>query len=309
MRSWPRWTQASDLFLSALHLRRWFFAEHSMQSRLKGALLGLAGFGLFSIADATIKHLGGTYHPVQIVAFAGLLTLPLIALWWLRQPVSLSPVHPWLMAIRTAAMIGNGLLVTYAFTVLPLAQAYAIFFTLPLILSLVAWPILGDRIDAVGGFAVVIGLVGVIVALNPGRVDLGVGHLAAIFGTLLAAVHYVIVRKTGGVEAMVPMILYPVLGQTLSAFLLLPGRYVPMPVADLATVGIMTLCGFGGTLLMIVAYRIAPPIVVAPMQYSQIAWAAVLGALFFAEPMSAITAIGMGIIALAGLLVIARREG
>jgi S-adenosylmethionine uptake transporter len=277
-----------------------------MSPRLKGALLGLLGMGLFSVADATIKHLGGTYSPVQIVAFAGLFTLPLIAVMWLRKPVSLRLVHPWLMAIRATALIGNGLLVTYAFTALPLAQAYAIFFTLPLMLSLIAWPVLGDRIDAVSGIAVLLGLIGVIVALNPGRVEFTLAHLAAIIGTLLAAVHYLIVRRTGGVEAMVPMMLYPILAQTLSAFLILPGRYVPMPVADLATVVAITLSGFAGTLAMIHAYRIAPPIVVAPMQYSQIAWAAILGAVFFAEPMSAMTALGMAIIAFAGFLIIAR---
>jgi S-adenosylmethionine uptake transporter len=280
-----------------------------MSPRVNGALLGLLGCGLFAVADATIKHLGGTYHPFQIVAFAGLLTFPLILLLWLRKPVSLRPVHPWLMAIRTVAMIGNGLLITYTFTVLPLAQAYAISFTLPLMLTLLAWPLLGDRIDAVGGLAVVIGLVGVIVALNPGRVDLGSGHLAVTLGTVLAAVHYIIIRKTGGAEAMVPMMLYPVFGQTLVALLMLPGRYVPMPPADMAAIAGMTLCGFGGMLSMISAYRIAPPIVVAPMQYSQIAWAALFGAMFFAEPMSAMTAVGMIIIAFAGLLIIARREG
>lgn len=279
-----------------------------MHVRLKGALLGLAGFGLFSVADATIKHLGGTYHPVQIVAFAGLLTLPLIGLLWLRSPVSLRPVHPWLMAVRTLALIGNGLLVTYSFTALPLAQAYAIFFTLPMMLALMAWPLLGDRVDAMGGLAVLLGLIGVIVALNPGRVEFGIAHLAATLGTLLAAVHYLIIRKTGGVEALLPMMLYPVLGQTVSAFLFLPGRFVPMPLADLATVAAITVSGFAGTLLMIAAYRIAPPLVVAPAQYSQIAWAALLGALFFAEPMSATTALGMAIIAVAGILIIARRD-
>ncbi|MBL9048729.1 MAG: DMT family transporter [Tabrizicola sp.] len=276
-----------------------------MSSPLKGVLLGLAGFGLFSIADATIKFLGGNYHPVQIVAFAGLFTLPLIGLLWLKQPVSLRPVHPWLMALRTLALIGNGLLVTYAFTTLPLAQAYAIFFTLPLMLTLLAWPVLGDRVDLIGGLAVLLGLAGVLVALNPGRVDLGIGHLAAILGTGLAAVHYLIIRRTGGVEAMVPMMLYPVLGQTISAFMILPGRYAPMPPADLATVAGLTLSGFCGTLLMIAAYRISPPIVVAPTQYSQIVWAAILGALIFNEPMTASSALGMMIIAIAGVLVVA----
>lgn len=279
-----------------------------MTPSIKGVLLGLAGFGLFSMADATIKFLGGSYHPVQIVAFAGLFTLPLIGLLWLKAPVPLRPVHPWLMAVRTIALIGNGLLVTYAFTALPLAQAYAIFFTLPLILTLMAWPLLGDRVDMLGGVAVILGLIGVIVALNPGRVEFDLAHLAAVGGVVLAAVHYLIIRKTGATEAMAPMMLYPILGQTVSAFLILPDRYVPMPAADLATVAWLTLSGFGGTLLMIAAYRAAPPVVVAPTQYSQIAWAALFGALFFAEPMTPSAAIGMAIIAAAGLIVVARQD-
>jgi drug/metabolite transporter (DMT)-like permease len=279
-----------------------------MSPALKGALYGLLGFGLFSLADATIKFLGGTYSPVQIVAFAGLFTLPLIGLLWLKAPVPLRPVHPWLMAIRTAALIGNGLLVTYTFTVMPLAQAYAIFFTLPLVLTVLAVPVLGDRIDLVAGLAVVLGLVGVVVALNPGRVEFDIGHVAAVGGVILAAVHYLIVRKTGGAEANVPMLLYPVLGQTISAFLLLPGRYVPMPPADLATVAGLALSGFCGTLMMFAAYRAAAPVIVAPTQYSQIAWAALFGALFFGEPMTWQAAIGMAIIAVAGLMVVARQD-
>lgn len=279
-----------------------------MSPTLKGVLFGLAGMGLFSIADSTIKFLGGSYHPVQIVAFAGLFSLPLIALLWLKTPVPLKPVHPWLMAIRTLALIGNGLLVTYAFTAMPLAQAYAIFFTAPLILTLLAWPLLGDRVDAMGGLAVIIGLAGVLVALNPGRIELGLPHLAAILGTFLAAVHYLIIRKTGGAESSVALLLYPVLGQTISAFLILPGRYVAMPLQDLATIAGLTLSGFTGTLMMIAAYRVAPPMVVAPTQYSQIVFAAVFGAVFFNEPMSLQMGLGMIIIAVAGVLVVTRQD-
>jgi drug/metabolite transporter (DMT)-like permease len=279
-----------------------------MSTSLQGVLFGLAGFCLFSVADATIKFLGGNYHPVQIVAFASLFTLPLIGLLWLSGPVSLRPVYPGLMAVRTVALIGNGLLVTYAFTVMPLAQAYAIFFTLPLILTLLAWPLLGDRVDLIGALAVVIGLLGVIIALNPGRVEFGIGHIAAVGGVVLAAVHYLIIRKTGGAEANVPMLLYPILGQTISAFLLLPGRYVPMPPVDLAVVGGLTLAGFTGTLMMIAAYRAAAPVIVAPTQYSQIAWAALFGALFFDEPMTAQAALGMGVIAIAGVIIVARQN-
>ena len=280
-----------------------------MSPALKGALYGLIGFGLFSLSDATIKFLGGTYGPVQILAFMGLFMLPLIGLLWLRSPVPLRPVYPGLMAIRTVALIGNGLLVTYTLTMMPLAEAYAIFFTLPLVLTLLAWPVLGDRIDLISGLAIVVGLVGVMVALDPGRIAFDIGHVAAVGAVIMAAIHYLIVRETGGAEANVTMLLYPVLGQTASALILLPGSYVPMPIADLATIAALSLGGIGGTLMMFAAYRAAAPIIVAPTQYSQIAWAALFGALFFGEPMTWQTALGMGIIAVAGMMVLVRKPG
>ncbi|HLQ17852.1 MAG TPA: DMT family transporter [Tabrizicola sp.] len=279
-----------------------------MSSSLKGVLLGLAGFCLFSVADATIKLLGDHYQPVQIVAFASGLTLPLIGLLWLKTRATLVPRHPWLMLVRTVALVANALLVTYTFAALPLAQAYAIFFTMPLVLTLLAWPVLGDRVDAMGGLAVVLGLIGVIVALNPGRVEFGLGHAAAVAGMLMAAVHYLIIRRIGGAESSEALLFWPVLGQAAVALLLLPGRYVPMPAADLATVASISVTGMGGTLLMFAAYRVAPPVVVAPTQYSQIAFAALFGALFFDEPMTAQMALGMCIIAAAGVLVVLRQE-
>jgi drug/metabolite transporter (DMT)-like permease len=279
-----------------------------MSPSLKGVLLGLAGFGLFSVADATVKFLGGKYPPVQIVAFASGFSLPLIALLWLRSRESLIPRHPGLMAIRTLALIANALLVTYTFTAMPLAQADAIFFTLPLVLTLVAWPLLGDRVDAFGGLAVVLGLLGVIVALNPGHIEFDIAHVAAVAGMMMAVVHYLIVRKVGATESPVVMLFWPLLGQTVVALALLPGRYVPMPMPDIATVASISVTAMAGTLLMFAAYRVAPPVVVAPTQYSQIVFAAVFGAIFFNEPMTAGTALGMMIIAVASCLVLARQE-
>jgi S-adenosylmethionine uptake transporter len=279
-----------------------------MTPSLRGALLGLLGFGSYAFSDATIKFLGAGYSAVQISAYAGLMTLPLLGLLWLHDREPLRVVHPVLMAIRTVALVTNGLLVTYAFTTLPLAEAYAIFFTMPLLITLMAWPLLGERIDPVAGLAVVIGLVGVLVALDPRGATLGIAHLAAIIAAMGGAVHYLILRKTGGVESRVAMFLYPLIGQTLVALMLLPGRYQPMPGSDLAFVGGLTLAGFIGTLLLIAAYRAAPPIVVAPTQYSQIAWAALFGAVLFDEVMTPRSAIGMLIIAVAGMMVVARHD-
>jgi S-adenosylmethionine uptake transporter len=274
---------------------------------LKGMLLGLLGWGIYAFADATIKFLGGSYSSVQIMAYAGVFSLPLVALLQLYHRGPLRPARPWLMLLRTMTLIFNALLVTYVLTVLPLAQAYALFFTMPLMISLMAWPVLGEKVDLVSGLAVLLGLAGVLVALNPGRVELQIGHLAALGAAFTGAIHYVVIRRTGAVEGDVPQFLYPLLGQTLVALVLLPGRHVPMPPSDLMVVAGLSVAGLAGTLAMFAAYRAAAPIVVAPMQYSQIGWAALFGALLFDEPMSWPLFAGMVLIAIAGIIVVTRQ--
>ena len=124
----------------------------------------------------------------------------------------------------------------------------------------------------------------------------------------MGAANYILIRKTGGVERMVVMLIYPVMAQLLVAGLALPFVYVPMPGADLGLAGAMAVATVAGYLLVIAAYRRAPVIVVAPMQYSQILWAAIFGALLFGETMGARTVLGTVIIIASGIVIVARQE-
>jgi len=81
-----------------------------------------------------------------------------------------------------------------------------------------------------------------------------------------------------------------------------------MPGADLGVAALMGLAGFLGYLLIIAAYRHAPAIVVAPMQYSQILWAAVIGAAYFGESISLQTGLGIVVIIAAGVAIVLRQD-
>ena len=149
-------------------------------SNLRGALLSLASFGVYASHDVLVKFLGGSYSPVQTIFFAGLLGFPLMTIMLMsdRTDGNLIPKHPWWTAIRTISAVATGLAGFYAFSVLPMAQCYAIFFAMPILITLLAIPILGERIGLRRGIAVVAGLGGVLIVLRPGEVDLGLGHLA-----------------------------------------------------------------------------------------------------------------------------------
>ena len=278
-------------------------------NNLVGAVLALTAFGLYALYDITIKYLGGSYSPLQVLFVAIGMALPMILVHVLIDPrgQSLRPQLPGWMALRAAVALVNGILGAFAFALLPLAQAYAVFFTMPLMIAALGVPLLGEPMDLRRGLAIIGGLVGVIVALQPGQMPVTAGHAAALAAAALGAVNYVILRRTGGVERPVVLLFWPLAVQWAATALAMPFLWQPMPLAHLGLSLLMAVELVAGGLVIIAAYRAAPVIVVAPMQYSQIAWGVAFGALFFGEGLSAMTGLGIAIIIGSGLVILSHR--
>ncbi len=275
---------------------------------LRGALCSLGCFTLYSLSDITTKFLGSEYNVVQIIFFSGIAGFPLIFLQLIasNEGGSLRPVIPSLTIARMVIVLLNGILVSYAFTALPLSEAYAIFFMMPIFICVLAVPFLGEKIDLPRGLAVLAGLVGVYIVLKPDQVSLSLTHACALGGALLGALYYIIIRKTGMVESRAVIMLYPMLGQVAAMAVVLPFVYVPMTAHHLVLTWLMALEIFGASLLIIAAYRHAPAVVVAPMQYVQIIVATLFGVFYFGEPVDLRSVIGIAVIIAAGLYIILR---
>lgn len=279
-------------------------------TNLKGAALSLAAFGIYATHDVVVKFLGGDYSAVQIIFFSGLLSFPLVTVMLLgdKRDENLVPRHPWWSLARAVSAVLTGVAGFYAFSNLPLAQTYAIIFAMPLLITLMAIPMLGERVGLRRGVAVLVGLAGVLVVLRPGEAELGLGHLAALSAAVTGALTSVIVRKIGSDERSAVLMLYPMVGNVLAMGAALPFVYQPMPITHLGLMCVIALFGFIGGLLIIKAYRMAPAIIVAPMQYSQMLWAILYGALLFDESIDTYTAIGSAIIIASGIYIV-MREG
>jgi len=280
----------------------------SLSANSTGALFGLGAFATFSIHDVFIKQLGATYSPFQIVFFGALLSFPLITIVLMsdQKPGTLRPVHPWWIALRSVSGSTAAVCVFYAFGKLPLSQVYGILFAAPLIITVLAIPILGETVRLRRGLAVLVGLVGVLVVLRPGTTPMSSGHIAALFAAFAGALNSIIVRKIGNDERGVVMILYPMLANLFLTALILPFVYVEVPIADfgqLAVVSALALLAMG---FQIAAYTRGDAIIVAPMQYSQIVWAAIFGALLFGEFPEWQTYVGTAIIVLSGIYILKR---
>lgn len=281
-----------------------------MNPNLKGALFSLVAFGIFAGHDVLIKILGGGYSPIQIVFFSVTFSFPLATLYLLRDTTAgtLIPLHPWWMAARTVAVVITGFCAFYAFSVLPLAQVYAILFAAPLLITILSIPILGEKVRLPRWIAVIIGLCGVLIVLRPGEQDLELGHLAALVSAICGSFASIIVRKIGREERTVVIMLYPMMANFIVMAAMLPLVYEPMPLEDLGKLGIIAVLAWIAGRFLIAAYNTGEAVIVAPMQYSQILWATFYGLLFFDEAPDTATIIGSAVIISSGLFIVLRES-
>lgn len=276
-----------------------------------GALWALAGFAFFASHDAVIKALGETYPTFQIAFFSVLFGFPLVMLMLVgdRTRDTLIPHHPGWVAARTLLGVLTGFCAFYAFTALPLTEVYAIIFAQPLLITALSVPMLGERVGPRRWIAVAVGLVGVLIVIQPGASPLTLGHLAALTAAVAGAFVSVILRKIAAEERSAVLILYPMLANLAVMGALMPFVYVPMGIGDLGLMALLAVLGFAGMWGLLLAYRQASASTVAPMQYSQIIWAVLFGLLFFEETPSLPTLLGTVVIVASGLYIVLREEG
>ena len=280
------------------------------QSNLKGAALALTAFGIYASADAIVKFVGATYSPFQNIFFSTLFGFPLVAIMLMgdEREGNLRPRKLKMTLLRSALVVLSSLCGFYAFSALPLSQAYPIFFSSPLLITLFAIPMLGEKVGLHRGIAILVGLLGVVVVLRPGQTHLGLGHLAAIGASVFFAISSILVRLTGQSERSVVIMLYPMIANFVVTGAALAFVYKPMPIEHLGLIAAMSTMGFIAGLLTIAAYRRAQAAIIAPMQYSQIIWASFYGALIFGEGHDLWTIVGTLIIIASGIYIVMRES-
>ena len=277
----------------------------------RGFGLGLLAFGIFATHDALIKSLGGSYSVFQLIFFATLFAFVPVTLVMMadKSEGNFRPKHPWWLALRTICALIGASCAFYAFTVLPLAEVYALLFAMPLLITALSVPFLGETVGVRRWIAVFVGFIGVIVVLRPGTADFTLGHAAALTAAVVSSMANIIIRKIGSEERSAVLILIPMVTNVVVMAALLPFVYKPVALPDLGVMALIGTIVIGAQIAMIGAYRAAPAAIVAPVQYSQILWAVGFGYFFFNETPDIWVAVGSAIIITSGIFVIWREGG
>jgi drug/metabolite transporter (DMT)-like permease len=130
--------------------------------------------------------------------------------------------------------------------------------------------------------AVVSGFAGVVLVLRPGLTPFDVGYLGAIGAAVVLSVALVITRRLGPGETSTGPAFAVLVVQTLIAAAV-AGAWAPVPLPDLALMGLAGLFVGCAHVCVVLAFRYAPAPVAAPLQFSQILWAVLYGVLLFGD--------------------------
>jgi drug/metabolite transporter (DMT)-like permease len=283
----------------------------SANPAVKGVLLGFMAFAAYALSDAFVKSLKGSlpaYEAVFFGAALGLIALPFIKGRHDRWREVLMAQRPGLYLVRAMAGAIGSIAAVVAFTALPMAEAFALIFLLPIFVTILSVVLLKEHVGWRRWSAVVAGFVGVLVVLRPGFRALGIGHLAAAICALAGAVSMIALRVAGPHEKRITLYSAGVIGpMLLTGALMLADFHWP----DLAQAGL--LLGYGllaalAAVLLMLATQKAPANHVAPTQYSQMLWAVLLGYVLFHDQLDWPMAIGIAIILGAGLFTFVRED-
>lgn len=242
---------------------------------LRGILAMVAAVGFFSLMDALLKALSGSYPAMQVAALRGWAALPLVVLYvlWRGETAGLLRVRWPLHLLRGALNVSMLALFAYALKELALAEAYTLFFIAPLLITALSTVVLREKVRAAHWIAIALGLVGVVVALRPSQDAFFTLGALAVLG---AAVGYAVSAITGRVltrtDSSASLVFWTTALLALGAGALAWPNWEAVQQAHWPLVAGLAVTGFLGQLAITEAFRHGQASVVAPFEYTALAW-------------------------------------
>jgi drug/metabolite transporter (DMT)-like permease len=272
-----------------------------------GVIFAVSAYALYSCCDAIIKGLG---HGLSVYELAFFTTLFSLIPVFLNTPKGESwrtfwkLNNPLLVHMRGVSGLLGNLCIIYAFVTIPLAEAYSLAFLAPIFIVLISAIVLRESVSPQRWLLLGVSFIGTLIVVRPGFRELHLGHLAAIFAAICGAVTTIILRRVSNQETRTSLI-----GVASAYILVVNGALMAITgqvhwpswyeLAMLLVIG-----GLGGTgnMLFIAATRSSPASQIAPLQYSQILWAILFGAVFYFEYPDLVAYVGLAVIVAAGIL-------
>ena len=215
--------------------------------------------------------------------------------------------NPWLQIARSFVLVAEIAVFVLSFRYLPVADVHAVAAAVPLIVTALAVPVLGERVGWRRWIAVGTGFVAVLIIVRPGYLELDWYHILPVAGAIIWAFYQVLIRLTAHYDGSDTTLLWTVFaGVAITSSFGWVDWVWPSPQTWLLLIA----AGFMGAAAhytLILALNAAPASLLQPFVYTTFLWALALGLIFFGEFPDAITIAGAGVLIAVGLYVM-RRE-
>lgn len=262
----------------------------------------------FALASALVKAVSPTIPVIEIMLFRSLFAL-IAMLPLIPRTGGLSVLrtrHPIGHVLRTIAGFAGMFGSFYGYAHLPLAMVTALGFSMPIFLSLLSVPLLGERVTIGRAVSVGAGLLGVLIVLRPWRAEGTIEFMPALVvvaGVIAWAAAMVSIRRMGQAgERNITIVLWFAIATTLlCAVASVPVWVMPGPLVWVGLIGIGLISG-AAQLLMTEGYRSGEATMLAPFEYGAIIYTVLLGWLVWSEVPGVWEAVGIVFLIGAGLI-------
>lgn len=260
--------------------------------------------------EAMAKYLGQSLPMLQVIGarYFGHLALMIIVLMPSHGTTLFKAKRPLVQTGRSLLLLIDTGLFFFSLTMIGLAEATAIFFSVPILVVLLSIPLLGERVEWPRLLAIAVGFVGMMVIIRPGTGAIGIGALLTFGAAFCASLFNIITRKLADEDPVPVTMFYTALAGALIMLLVVPFIWEnPVSWQQWMALILIGIAGGAAHSCIIASHVFAPASTVAPFMYSQIFWALGLGYLFFGALPDQFTVLG-GVIVIASGLYLLRRQ-
>jgi len=298
-------------------MRRWFIQREinpnqtGRSNSTYGIALFLLGVALMTAMDAAVKWLvEDRVHVIQLLAIRScIITLLLFGYYASRRQLSqLKPVRVTAQCIRGLI----GFLAPFAFFLalkyLPLTAASVVFFSNIFLITLGSAFFLKEKVGVYRWSAVVIGYIGVLIAIDPNADGEFFGYMMILVSSVSFAFLFISGKMLSSTETSESLVLFYNMGVGVVAMFWLPGIWQTLAITDLLGILLVSVLAVFGQYCMTHAFALAEASLLAPLNYTTLVLTLIFDLVLWQTIPSAQTLLGATIIILSSCLVIYRQH-
>lgn len=278
----------------------------SLSKPLYGIVLVMCAGLLLASHDGFSKYLTLTYPLIMVIWLRYFVqTVAMICLFFpTMRWTMLRTQRPWLQLLRGVCLLSISLLFIQGLTYIPLAEATAVMFLAPLIVTILSAAVLHEKVSRGQWIAVCAGFLGVLFIVRPGGALFTPAILLPLCASCCFAVYQLITRRLASTDHAVTSNFLSGMFGTVMLLFVLPDQYtLDVATLDLMFMLALGLLGMTAHMLLTIALKYSSAATLAPFTYAQIIFAGVVGYFAFGQLPDLYALIGVVIISCSGLAV------